>query len=154
MSYFLLMVVPSYFDFDTNIAVYSAYAYYKGQVVLPRACLAQFPALWHPLHRNKIIAFLNHLNAANSFLEEHETAQTFILTYKFGQSLQHYRHRFLLPKNNPIRWWDDGYHFTEQNCYGLHESFKPFFKVLCVALSKDAYMHIKNRMKEHLMVNS
>ena len=145
MSCSILMDVPSYFDLYTNIVVYRAYAYYEKLVVLPRACLAEFPALWHPVRRNKTITFLNHLNVAHSFLGDRESIESFILNYKVGQALQHYRRRFTLPKDQPTRWWKDGHHFTEHHCFGLDISFKPFFKVLCVSLCADAYEELNEQ---------
>jgi hypothetical protein len=101
--------------------------------------LCDCDALWHPVRKKRTARFIYRLNRQHKFLEKGEDGNAFARTYKFGASQQHYRHHFHMPTENPTGWWRDGHQFSGQNCYGIHEDFKPFLKLLFVPLGKNAY---------------
>jgi hypothetical protein len=85
------------------------------------------------------LEFVKALNNAHPFLGSNESATSFVEVFNFGGAHQYYRHRFSMPKDEPTKWWRDGHQFKTTECFGLHESFKPFLKLLNFPLGEGAW---------------
>jgi hypothetical protein len=122
-----------------HYSIYCPFQKNSSSNIFSRCKLSDFDGLWHQVsRRDHTVALIHNLQKIHPFMDEDQDAMTFIKSYKFGQSHQHYRAKFLLPKGNPTRWWKDGHQFDGRNCYGLHEDFKPFFDLLGVPFSVEA----------------
>jgi hypothetical protein len=125
----------------TNFSLVRYYAPFRmdDKHTLPRITLCDFEAIWNPHRRQFTKAFVIKLNSRFRFLNRHEDAESFIRSFCVGGTHQYYRNKFKSPKGNPVRWFQDGHEFTEEKGYGIHVSLKPFFKLLCLPLGKNAY---------------
>jgi hypothetical protein len=110
--------------------------------ILPRCTLCDFEGLWNPFRQEKTISLVKRLNEKFTFLLEHEDATSFIQTFTVGSTHQYYRNKFKSPHLNPTYWYSDGHEFPDNKSHGLHESLKPFFKLLCVDLGGNAYQEV------------
>jgi hypothetical protein len=124
----------------THFSIYSPYSHnHSSNNIFSRCRLCDLDGLWHSVRRrDHTMALIGKLHKEHPFLSDGEDVLTFIKSYKFGQGHQHYRSRFILPKENPTGWWRNGHQFDGKHCYGLHESLKPFFDLLGVPLGVDA----------------
>jgi hypothetical protein len=121
----------------THFSIYCPFSQnHSSSNIFSRCKISDLDGLWHSVsRRDHTIGLITKLHEQHPFLSDGEDALTFSKSYKFGQGHQHYRSRFLMPKDNPTGWWSDGHKFDGKNCFGLHESFKPFFDLLGVPLS-------------------